>query len=433
MPIKTLTILESHPTAQSAFLTNGVLSYWHSEERPEVINLTLDQFAESRQYRERTAVAWIILDQFGSAKFSSVVTKLQEKHIPIMLTRTHEVAGAGSAYQPGIVIGPPGSPPAALCAILRTLWCQGEVLDHLQSEIRYLQAHQGGLCDQMGKIDEELRLAAQLQREFLPRIMPDIPEMQFQILFRPASYVSGDIYDVVRLDEDHIGFFLADAVGHGVPAALMTMYIKRSLRTKEIDPDSERGYRIIKPSESLGRLNVDLANQPTEQIRFATAVYGVINRKTLECTVSRAGHPLPLLLRHKGEAQWLDPEGAMLGIIEDEVYEDQTVQLNPGDRLMFYSDGFELSFPDGDGNDDQNQGLANTQYEKEFLDLARVPAEVAMEHLAMKLDNQAGSLHQRDDLSVIWLTIRDKQAAQVEAEFARNQAMMGNVPLSEAG
>jgi hypothetical protein len=56
-----------------------------------------------------------------------------------------------------------------------------------------------------------------------------------------------------------------------------------------------------------------------------------------------------------------------------------------------------------------------------------------MEHLAMKLDNQSGSLHQRDDLSVIWLTIRDKQSALVEAEFARNQALMGNVPLSEAG
>ena len=111
MPIKTLTILESHPTAQSAFLANGVLSYWHSEERPEVINLTLDQFVENRQYRERTAVAWIILDQFGAAKFTNVCAKLQEKNIPIMLTRTHEVAGAGSAYQPGIVIGPPGAPP----------------------------------------------------------------------------------------------------------------------------------------------------------------------------------------------------------------------------------------------------------------------------------------------------------------------------------
>ena len=433
MPIKTLTILESHPTAQSAFLTNGVLSYWHSEERPEVVTLSLDQFAAKKQYSERTAVAWIILDQFGAGKFSNVVAQLQEKNIPIMLTRTHEVAGAGSSYQSGIVIGPPGAPPSALCAILRTLWCQGEVVEHLQSEIRYLQAHQGGLCDQMGKIDEELRLAAQLQREFLPRQLPDLPEMCFQILFRPASYVSGDIYDVIRLDEDHVGFFLADAVGHGVPAALMTMYIKRSLRTKEVDPDSDCGYRIIKPSESLARLNVDLANQPTEQIRFATAVYGVINRKTLECTISRAGHPLPLLLRQNGDVEWLNPEGAMLGIIEDEVYEDQTVQLAPGDRLMFYSDGFELSFPDGDANDEQNKGLANTHYEQEFLNLARVPAEVAMEHLAMKLDNQAGSLHQRDDLSVVWLTIRDKQAAEVAAEFARNQALMGNVPLSEAG
>ncbi len=429
MPVKKLTILESRPTSQSAFLTNGVLSCWHNEERPEVKNLTLDQFLANEQHRDRTGTAWIILDQFGAANFSAAIAKLQEREIPIMLTRSHEIAGPGSTYQAGIVIGPPGAPPTALCAILRTLWSQSEVLEHLRSEIRYLQAHQGGLCDQMGKIDEELRLAAQLQREFLPHTLPDLPECSFQILFRPASYVSGDIYDVMRLDEDHVGFFLADAVGHGVPAALMTMYIKRSLRTKAADPQAQRGYRIISPAEALGQLNVDLANQPTEQIRFATACYGILNRKTLELTVARAGHPYPLLLRHRGEPQWLKPEGAMLGVFDEEVYEDLTYQLHPGDRVMFYSDGFELAFPQGDGADDQAGDLANTHYEEEFIKLGNIPSEVAMEHLAMKLDNQAGSLNQRDDLSVVWLSVREKKAAEAAALYEQGKSQV----LSAAG
>ena len=65
---------------------------------------------------------------------------------------------------------------------------------------------------QITQIDEEMRLAARLQVDFLPRTLPEVDGVAFNVFFRPASYVSGDIYDVTRLDEDHIGFFVADAL-----------------------------------------------------------------------------------------------------------------------------------------------------------------------------------------------------------------------------
>ena len=66
--------------------------------------------------------------------------------------------------------------------------------------------------------------------------------VRFHTLFRPAGYVSGDLYDIMRLDETHVGFYMADAVGHGMPAALLTMFIKNALVTKQIGPE---GYRLL--------------------------------------------------------------------------------------------------------------------------------------------------------------------------------------------
>ena len=79
----------------------------------------------------------------------------------------------------------------------------------------------------MTRLDEELRLAAKLQQDFLPKQLPQVGPIHFHSLFRPAGYVSGDLYDVMRLDEKRVGFFPVDAVGHGMPAALLTMFIKR--------------------------------------------------------------------------------------------------------------------------------------------------------------------------------------------------------------
>src|SRR5690606_16689880 len=152
------------------------------------------------------------------------------------------------------VIGPPDAPPEILCAMLRALWSQIDALQAMKVELKVLRAQHGGLCGQIESMDEELRLASQLQREFLPRSLPCVGRVDFRVLFRPAGYVSGDIYDVERLDEDHVAFFLADAVGHGVPAALLTMYIKRSLQTKQMITEPP-GYRLIPPDQAMAQLN----------------------------------------------------------------------------------------------------------------------------------------------------------------------------------
>ena len=121
-------------------------------------------------------------------------------------------------------------------------------LDGLRNELESLRSRDRAINFHMQRIDDELRLAARLQQDFLPKSLPRIGRVRFHTLFRPAGYVSGDLYDVMRLDEKHVGFYIADAVGHGMPAALLTMFIKNALVTKQI---VEIGYRLLAPGATM--------------------------------------------------------------------------------------------------------------------------------------------------------------------------------------
>jgi sigma-B regulation protein RsbU (phosphoserine phosphatase) len=223
-------------------------------------------------------------------------------------------------------------------------------LDSLQNEIEVLKHRDSSLRYYMHALDEELKLAARLQRDFLPKSLPSIGPVRFHSLFRPAGHVSGDLFDVMRLDEAHTGFYVADAVGHGMPAALLTMFLKQALVTKEITP---AGYRLLSPDVTMSRLNEALVEQNLSHATFATALYGHVSARTLKLTFAKGGHPSPLLLTKDGEMRSLEADGSLLGIFGKETFESASVQLSPGDRVFIYTDGIEQAFsaeglPDAD-------------------------------------------------------------------------------------
>jgi len=304
--------------------------------------------------------------------------------------RDGAVAGAPSTGLPAESAG--GVDPEKLVGQLDAV--QREV-EALKFELNVLRRRDETLNFYMHRLDEELRLAARLQQDFLPRILPQLGAVHFHTLFRPAGYVSGDLYDVMRLDERRIGFYIADAVGHGMPAALLTMFIKHALVTKEI---SRNDYRLLAPSETLARLNAALIDQNLSQAAFATALYGVVDVDTLQVTIARAGHPNPLLLRD-GAIEPLNCEGPLLGIFPDEVFADVTIQLCPGDRLVIYTDGVEVAFCD-------DHALDTQQWREELLNRAGLPTERLLREFGERLDNESGSLEPKDDLTVVVLDIK---------------------------
>jgi sigma-B regulation protein RsbU (phosphoserine phosphatase) len=287
--------------------------------------------------------------------------------------------------------------------IVQTLDSLQKEMDELRGELNMLRRRDETLNFYMHRLDEELRLAARLQQDFLPKTLPELGPVHFHTLFRPAGYVSGDLYDVIRLDEKRIGFYIADAVGHGMPAALLTMFIKHSLVTKEIVGNS---YRLLSPSESLARLNAELIEQNLSQAAFATAIYGIIDVQTLEVSIARAGHPSPLILRSGGAIETIECEGPLLGIFPDESFLTVTAKLQPGDRLMLYTDGIEVAFA-------EDQCVDAERWRQELTLRLGLPTEELLSTFADQIDGQSGSLAPKDDLTVVMLEVKQPGAGCV--------------------
>ncbi|HZZ42191.1 MAG TPA: PP2C family protein-serine/threonine phosphatase [Tepidisphaeraceae bacterium] len=264
-------------------------------------------------------------------------------------------------------------------------------LDALNTEVRTLRRRDETINYYMQRVDEEMRLAAKLQRDFLPKSMPEVGPVRFHTLFRPAGYVSGDLYDVIRLDERNVAFYVADAVGHGMPAALLTMFMKRALVTKQILTGR---YRLMRPGETMHLLNQALLDQHLEQATFATALYGVINCETLAVSFARAGHPCPLLLKSDGTVEELQADGGLLGIFEDETYQDGRAQLTAGDRLILFTDGVEVAFAKGDTVDID-------RWKSELLARRHLPTDQLLQDLSRHIDHECSSLDAKDDLTII--------------------------------
>jgi len=190
----------------------------------------------------------------------------------------------------------------------------------------------------VNNLAEQMRLAGLVQQDFLPTQLPNTDEVRWATLFLPAEWVSGDIYNIVRIDEHHIGFYVADVVGHGIPAALLTIFVKQALVMRET---VESNYRIFSPAEVMKNLNMRMAAQKLSGYQFATCCYCLLNVKTLQLTYARAGHPYPILIRPQEQPRQLEIRGSLLGIFKESEYIQQTIQLQRGDKLLLYSDGAE--------------------------------------------------------------------------------------------
>ena len=264
----------------------------------------------------------------------------------------------------------------------------------LCSELDELRRRDAMVTGAMHRLDEEQRLAARLQHDFLPKRLPDAGAVRFHTLYRPAGYVSGDLYDVMRLDEHHVGFYVADAVGHGMPAALLTMFMKNALVTKEIGDGT---YRLLEPAQTIARLNNSLCDQHLSHATFATAAYGTLNTQTLELAFSTGGHPNPVLLRD-GKLTELKNDGALLGIFEDETFHNCRVQLEQGDRVFCYTDGLEVAFT-GDTPDPD-------RWRAELVARNALSTSAILQSIADHLDRGVGSILPKDDLTIVAMDIR---------------------------
>lgn len=287
-------------------------------------------------------------------------------------------------------------------AIVHTLATRQHAVETVRTQWQIAAHLQSGMHNDVDRLHEELTLAATVQREWMPREMPTAEGFEFDVLFRPAGYVSGDIYDVYDQGGGRVGFYVADAMGHGVPAALMTLMIARSLRSHE------KGESPLPPETALKRLNRELLQGNKGRARFATAICGTLDTTTGRARLACAGHPPPVIAGG-GSLRPVQVDGPLLGVFAEVEYEPVEVTLAAGQTLLLYSDGFELAF--GGGEKHAEQPAMHGFFEQ--IQKLRWPADgqpwrlvATFEELARALDAQVGSLHQTDDLTAVGICSR---------------------------
>lgn len=191
------------------------------------------------------------------------------------------------------------------------------------------------------KLLEDLEYARDIQRAILPDNLPNNDQVFFEAKYYPAERVSGDFYNIFRLDEHRIGMYIGDVSGHGVPAAMLTVFLNQSIKPlKELEGNN---FDVISPSKVLVNL-YELYNKVNFKDEvYILILYAIFNVKTKELVYSSAGmNAQPILLKSNKMISELEIKGlpiCKLMNIYPAVYEDKIVQLESGDRVFFYTDG----------------------------------------------------------------------------------------------
>jgi phosphoserine phosphatase RsbU/P len=211
----------------------------------------------------------------------------------------------------------------------------GKRADYLKTMVgartRELKLANEQLLARDAEMSHYMKAAARLQHQVvLPHAPPDWPEISIGTHFAPLDPLGGDYYDFAQPDDDHLGILIADASGHGIPAAMVAIMARFAFL--EIAPHT------VAPGEVLTALNGRLQNLTDE--RFVTAFYGVFDRRCRQFTYANAGHPFPYhFSARRNRTEPLSARGFLLGISPDEVYRERCLNLEAGDRLCLFTDG----------------------------------------------------------------------------------------------
>ena len=185
------------------------------------------------------------------------------------------------------------------------------------------------LRDLTNRFKHELQEARTIQQSILPKKLPEAEKYLFGASYVPLEAVGGDLYDIWKISEDKIGFFIADVTGHGLPAAFIGAMTKMAL--SYADQSS--------PEKMLYQMNNGIAPH-MPQSRFVTAAAAILCLKTNSLSIARAGHPAPILFRERSkDVEIFEPKGLPLGIVEDCAYEKIETNIEPGDTFLLYTDG----------------------------------------------------------------------------------------------
>jgi sigma-B regulation protein RsbU (phosphoserine phosphatase) len=242
------------------------------------------------------------------------------------------------------------------------------------------------------KMQEEVRLAARIQTELLPKSYPSIEGYEIVGKTIPAQEVGGDYYDFIPVDEHRLAFCLGDVTGKGLPASLLMANLQATLRGQTLTTGS--------PKTCLERSN-QLLYQSTSPEKFATLFYAILDIHDHHIHYANAGHDNPYLCSDRVQTRRLKIGGIPLGMLPEFTYEEESIPLEEDSILVAYSDGVTEAM------NAQEEMFGEERIAEVINQHKHAPASEIIDHLVSAVKTFAAGYPQSDDITVV--VVRRKQ------------------------
>jgi sigma-B regulation protein RsbU (phosphoserine phosphatase) len=235
-------------------------------------------------------------------------------------------------------------------------------------------------------LQEEMKLAYEIQVDLLPKSQPKIKGYQIAGKSIPAKEVGGDYYDFISIDDNHLAFCVGDISGKGIPAALLMANLQATLRGQT---------SFGKSCKDCLFFTNNMLFHSTATSKFATLFYGILNTETNQITYCNAGHNNPYLIAADGTMTKLSAGGMIVGIMPGALYDESSVNINPGELLILFSDGITEAMNSAD------EEFGDTRLTDIVLKNRKEAAEDIIDLILKEVKLYTGSSPQMDDMTVV--------------------------------
>ncbi|MCH8891424.1 MAG: fused response regulator/phosphatase [Myxococcales bacterium] len=283
---------------------------------------------------------WVMPELDGVALCRKLRSEPRDPYLPVILISSREGSedmiqalnsGADAFLKKPIE---PGQLLAQIHVAERILKLEARLAEQVR-ELRVVNA----------RLESGLTAASAVQSSLLPEVSPKIHGVDFEWSYEACESLGGDMFNIFRLDERRVGMYVLDVSGHGPSAALQSVTLSHVLTPfdqqggilKRVSGRSGR-YEVTSPVEVARRLNREFPLMERSG-QFFTFLYGILDVETRVVRYVKAGHPGPIVVSRDGVRCLEKGGGIPIGILPDAEYEEEQLELSPGDSLVFYTDG----------------------------------------------------------------------------------------------
>jgi serine/threonine protein phosphatase PrpC len=243
-----------------------------------------------------------------------------------------------------------------------------------------------GEATERGRLEQEMRVARDIQMELLPKTFPRIPGLDMFAFTVPARHVGGDCYDVIDVGDGRLAITIGDVSGKGTPAAILMANVQAAVRALS--------ESHVPAGELIRRVN-RLVYGYTEDSVFITFFYSVLDTRSGELVYVNAGHNQPCVLRANGSREYLDRGGLVIGVLPAADYEEGHLTLGPGDDLVLYTDGIT------EATNTEEEMFGEQRFQELLIEHRAASAREIEERVYSTIKEFAQGASQADDLTMV--------------------------------